>query len=69
MKKFTYSDSVAGSQTESFDKLSEITKYIEDFEHEGDEASVGIIYEDNNPILMYVSLPDNFNWQNYGDDN
>jgi len=29
MKKFTYSDSVAGPQTESFDKLSEITKYIE----------------------------------------
>ena len=62
---YTYSDSVAGFQSERFNKLSEIVKYIEDFDHEGEETSVGIIYENENPILMYVSSPDSFNWQNY----
>lgn len=67
MKTFTYSDSVAGMQVEKFDKLSEIIKYIEDFGHVGEESSTGVIYENDDPILMYNSSPDGLSWQKYGE--
>ena len=65
MKTFTYSDSIAGMQVEKFEKLSEIIKYIEDFEHVGEESSTGIIYCNDEPILMYNSSPDSLSWQKY----
>lgn len=67
MRTFTYSDSVAGMQTEEFTKLSEIIKYIEDFGHTGEESSIGIIYDNDEPILMYNSSLEGLFWQNYGE--
>lgn len=67
MRTFTYSDSVAGMQNEKFSKLSELIKYLEDFGHAGEESSTGIIYDNDEPILMYNSSLDGFSWQNYGE--
>lgn len=62
MKKleFTYSDSEAGMQSESFKSLSSIVKYIEDFGWNGD--SEGIIYENEIPILSYSSKESGIQW-------
>ena len=62
MKKleFTYSDSEAGMQSESFKSLSSIVKYIEDFGWNGD--SEGIIYENEIPILSYSSKESGLQW-------
>ena len=62
MKKleFTYSDSKAGMQSESFKSLSSIVKYIEDFGWNGD--SEGIIYENEIPILSYSSKESGIQW-------
>jgi hypothetical protein len=65
MKKFTYLDSVAGAQNEKFNKLSDLARYLEDFQHIGEESSEGIIYENDRPILMYKSSLDGFFWKNY----
>lgn len=62
--KFTYSDSVAGMQTETFSNLSEIIKYLEDFGHEGEETSYGIIFQNDEPILEYVSTQEGLEWRN-----
>jgi hypothetical protein len=67
MRTFTYSDSVAGMQNEKFSKLSELIKHIEDFGHTGEEGSTGIIYDNDEPILMYNSSLDGLFWQNYGE--
>jgi hypothetical protein len=61
--KFTYSDSVAGMQNETFAKLSEIIKYIEDFGHEGDETSYGVIFQNDEPVLEYESNQDGLTWR------
>ncbi len=53
MKKFSYYDSEGGEQGVSFSKLSELIKYIEDFEPEGE--SIGTIYDGERPILNYAS--------------
>ena len=65
MKKleFTYSDSEAGMQSESFKSLSSIVKYIEDFGWNGD--SEGIIYENEIPILSYSSKESGIQWVKY----
>ena len=62
MKKleFTYSDSEAGMQSETFKSLSSIVKYIEDFGWNGD--SEGIIYENEIPILSYSSKESGIQW-------
>ena len=62
MKKleFTYSDSEAGMQSESFKSLSSIVKYIEDFGWNGD--SEGIVYENETPILSYSSKESGIQW-------
>ena len=62
MKKleFTYSDSEAGMQSETFKSLSSIVKYIEDFGCNGD--SEGIIYENEIPILSYSSKESGLQW-------
>ena len=62
--KFNYSDSVAGMQTETFSKLSEIIKYIEDFGHEGEETSYGVIFQNDEPVLEYESSQDGLIWRN-----
>ncbi len=60
--KFTYSDSVAGMQSETFTLLSEIVKYIESFGWNGD--SEGVIFQNDEPILEYVSREDSLVWAN-----
>lgn len=52
-------------QVKKFEKLSEIIKYIEDFEHVGEESSMGIVYGNDEPILMYYSSLEDFSWQKY----
>lgn len=58
--EFTYSDSEAGMQSETFKSLSSIVKYIEDFGWNGD--SEGIIYENEIPILSYSSKEPGLQW-------
>ncbi len=58
---YSYYDSEAGKQNETFPKLSELLKYIEDFEPKGN--SEGTIYEDENPILEYVSENNNLTFR------
>lgn len=58
--KFSYSDSVAGMQSETFNNLSEIVSYIEKFGYNGD--SEGIIYQNDEQILMYISREDGIIW-------
>lgn len=58
--EFTYSDSEAGMQSETFKSLSSIVKYIEDFGWNGD--SEGIIYENEIPILSYSSKESGLQW-------
>lgn len=65
-KVYNYYDSIAGHQTQTFDKLSECIKYIEDFGHEGDESSIGIIYANSEPIFEYRSSKDGLTWEYYG---
>ena len=50
---YTYSDSEAGMQNISFDKLSDLIAYIENFGSYGE--SCGIIFFNDNPILEYNS--------------
>lgn len=65
---FSYIDSIAGKQNETFGKLSEIVKYIEDFGFHGDfEQSTGVVYKNDNPILSYVSNKDSFEWIAFGE--
>ena len=59
--KFTYTDSEAGKQNEVFNTLSEIVKYIEDFGYNGD--SEGMIFQDDEPILEYVSRENGMYWR------
>lgn len=59
--KFTYSDSEAGNQKDVFTTLSEIVKFIEDFGWNGD--SEGIIFQNDEPILEYVSRQDSLTWR------
>jgi len=67
MRTFNYSDSVAGMQNKKFNKLSELIKYLEDFRHTGEESSTGVIYDNDEPILMYTSSLDGLFWHNYGE--
>ena len=59
--KYTYSDSVAGLQSEEFEKLSDIIKYLEDFGWYGD--SEGIIFQNNENILEYESRENGITWK------
>ena len=58
--KFSYSDSAAGMQSEAFNTLSEIVSYIEIFGYNGD--SEGLIYQNDEPIVMYISREDGITW-------
>jgi len=58
--KFTYSDSEAGTQKENFTELSDIVKHIEGFGWHGD--SKGVILQNDEPILEYVSREDGLIW-------
>lgn len=62
MKKlqYTYSDSEAGEQDVVFETLSEIVKYIEDFDKVGE--SDGIIYQNDVPILSYSNREYGLSW-------
>lgn len=60
MNIYTYSDSEAGMQNVSFDKLSELIQYIENFDPVGD--STGLIYENDTPILSYINRGGNLNF-------
>lgn len=67
MKMYHYYDSADGAQSVKFTKLSELIKYIEDFE--GDysvyENSTGIIFENETPILSYYSEKKVLIWSAY----
>ena len=58
--EFTYSDSEAGMQNETFTSLSSIVKYIEDFGYNGD--SDGIVFQNEEPILLYSSKESGILW-------
>ena len=58
--EFTYSDSEAGMQNETFTSLSSIVKYIEDFGYNGD--SDGIVFQNEEPILSYSSKESGILW-------
>lgn len=58
--EFTYSDSEAGMQSETFKSLSSIVKYIEDFGWNGD--SDGIVFQNEEPILSYSSKESGIQW-------
>lgn len=66
INKFTYSDSVAGVQHESFKSLSEIIKYIEEFGYYGD--SEGVVFESDKPVLEYVNRENGITWRNTSND-
>ena len=57
----TYTDHVAGKQSASFYTLSEIVKHIENFGWNGD--SEGTVFQDQEPILEYVSRENEFYWK------
>lgn len=59
--KFSYTDSEAGKQNETFETLGEIVKYIEDFGYNGD--SEGTIFQNDEPILEYVSRENGIYWR------
>lgn len=61
MKRFTYSDSVAGMQAIEFNSLSTAILYIERFYPVGD--SEGVVFQDGEPILMYCSIKDELTWK------
>lgn len=58
--EFTYSDSEAGMQNETFTILSSIVKHIEDFVYNGD--SDGIVFQNEEPILSYSSKESGIQW-------
>jgi hypothetical protein len=58
--RYTYIDNVAGKQSVSFTRLSEIITYIENFGWNGD--SEGIVYQDQESIFGYVSREDGLYW-------
>lgn len=62
---YSYTDSLAGTQTITFTKLSAIIQHIEDFGHAGEEESGGVIYQDGTSLLIYTSKPDNLSWSKY----
>ena len=62
MKNFTYSDSEAGTQTEKFNTLGDIIAHIENFGWNGD--SEGVIFQNEEPILEYVSHENGLTWIN-----
>lgn len=57
---FTYSDSVAGKQTQKFSSLKEIKEYIENFGWHGD--SEGTVFKNGTPICEYMSREDDLHW-------
>lgn len=61
MKTYNYTDSEAGKQTEKFNTLSEIIAHIENFGWNGD--SEGIILQNEEPILEYVSRENGLTWR------
>lgn len=61
MRTFNYTDSVAGKQIEKFNTLSEIIAHIENFGWNGD--SEGIIFQNEEPILEYVSHENGLTWR------
>jgi hypothetical protein len=60
MKTYTYSDSEAGNQSVSFEKLSEMISYLENFSAVGE--SYGVIYQNEKPILEYHSNENGLSW-------
>lgn len=61
MKTYTYSDSVAGAQKETFNSLSEIANHIESFGWYGD--STGIIYQSGVEVIKYISTESELIWE------
>jgi hypothetical protein len=61
MKTYTYSDSEAGMQHESFSSLSGITNHIESFEYTQD--SDGVIFQDGKSIIEYSSIESGIIWK------
>lgn len=57
---YTYYDSEAGQQSQTFDKLSAIIKHIEDFGYNGDSS--GTIFQDGEPIIEYDSSETGLTW-------
>lgn len=58
--KYTYADREAGNQDVSFDKLSELIAYIEEFGYHGD--SDGRVFFGNDEIFGYESREDGITW-------
>lgn len=58
--QYTYTDSLAGTQALTVDKLSAAIKHIEDFGWHGD--SQGYVLQNGKPILEYLSLEDKLQW-------
>lgn len=61
MKTYTYSDSVAGMQRESFNSLSQLIAHIESFKYI--EDSDGVVFQDGEAILEYSSIESGIIWQ------
>lgn len=61
MKTFNYIDSEAGKQTEKFNTLSDIIAHIENFGWH--EDSEGVIYQNEEPLLDYVSRENGLTWR------
>jgi len=59
--KYTYSDSEAGMQRESFNSLPEIIAHIESFPYKGD--SDGIVFQDGAAIIEYSSRACGLSWK------
>lgn len=58
--RFTYLDSEAGAQKETFNTLSEITAHIESFNYTQD--SCGTVFQDGEAIIEYQSTENGIVW-------
>lgn len=61
MKTYTYSDSEAGMQRETFNSLSEIIAHIESFTYTQD--SDGVVFQDGKSIIKYLSTENGLIWE------
>lgn len=57
---YTYSDSLAGLQSNTFDTLSETIAHIEGFDAKGESG--GTVYQDGEAILAYHSTESSISW-------
>lgn len=61
MTIYTYSDSEAGMQRESFNSFSEIIAHIESFDYTQD--SDGVVFQDGKAIIEYSSIESGLIWK------